>query len=169
MRKLILPLVMALSLCSCKNNADLFNGEYSFKTSGNIQLSMNDGRLKDFELTDELGTLQIERLYKDSNDSVIILKNVFGGGVEVVKAAAYGDSLVLSPYTKTMEIVLNEAADHPATLDVYRADVMVSGNGYMYGNCIVIHEKYDGILFADGMEAGTLDSGDIVTVARRNE
>lgn len=161
MKKWINIAAVLLLLCSCSKNADLFDGDYSYKTSGSVSVTLGTSGMIDVPLSSEIGTMTIERLYKERDDSVLIIKNKFSGGVTIMKAASAGDSLVLAPYYKSFDMLVGTTR--------YAVSVKVTGVGYLYNKSLVINEVYDGSLTTDNVPAGILHGDDIITVGQRND
>lgn len=161
MKKLFGIAFFSLLLCSCSKNADLFGGDYSYKTSGSVSVTLGTSGKMDIHLSNEIGTMTIERLYKDRDDSVLIIKNKFSGGVTVMKAASLGDSLVLVPYYKSFDLLIGS--------NNYAVNVKVTGIGHLYNESLVFKEVYDGSLTADNIPAGVINGNDIITVGQRND
>lgn len=162
--KVLLCALLALLFVSCKHDADLYDGDYSYKTSGTVKVSLGDGSAMDVSLDDVIGQMYIEMLHSGKNDSVLIIMNEFGGEVNVIKAKVEGDSLTIVPYAKTFGMhVLNAG---------FEASVQVYGTGNIYGDSkVILRETYSGTVSSTSslsQQSGTIDGEGIVTVAIRN-
>ena len=81
----IITLICLISLASChKSGMNLFRGEYSIKTSGNVTLNQikNEGDTTqpvNFEaaLPNDIGQMEISTLDKNA-DSVLVVMNIMG-------------------------------------------------------------------------------------------
>ncbi|HOH95931.1 MAG TPA: hypothetical protein PK638_01935, partial [Candidatus Enterocola sp.] len=70
--KTIATLIVCNLLFACQNGASLFSGNYSYKTSGNTSVKLNDTNNPIAIKMDEIGQMDIKALNKNHNDSIII-------------------------------------------------------------------------------------------------
>lgn len=156
--KLTAAVVCVLMMATGCTNQDvkLFTGEYTYKTSGNVDITLN-GNSFTHTLNNSIGQMDIVDLKQ--NDSVLIVKNEMSGSVQTLRAQVREDSLFLEPYSKELSVTLNG--------ETTIFDIQISGNGVIYDkNTIIINEVYDGE--AQGSVTGSLNGESIKTVAKRN-
>lgn len=168
MRKLALMALLPLLLISCKRDADVFTGDYTYKTSGVVELTNDSGSVSDLKLSDKVGSMSIKRLDKNSTDSVLVIKNELNGGVKVLRARSFGDSLSFKPYSTSFTVTLpgslTSRTTYTAEINVTRSEAMI------YDDRIVITEQYSGSVSSENAtDRYTLTGKDIITVATKND
>ncbi len=94
----IVGVIITLAVSSCqKEGIDLYEGNYSFKTSGTISVEKKSDSVNETEnlsITSEAGQMNI---LKKDDDSAIITMNVIGGDVFVLEAVVENNTLRLVP------------------------------------------------------------------------
>lgn len=160
MKKVSLITIIFLStLAGCKSDADIFKGDYSYKTSGTVYVEYNKSRVT-YNLDNQVGQLRIVEL--TGSDSVLLIKNPLKGEVETMRAKVAGDSIYIAPYKKQLSFFLTDSING-------NYDITVSGRGVMYDkNTIVLNENYYGIGIYDTTRI-QIYSENITTLAQRNE
>ena len=165
----IITLICLITLASCqKSGINLFRGDYSFKTSGNVTMNqiMHEGDTTqpvNFEvaLPNEIGQMEISTFDK-TNDSVLVVMNIMVGEVIVTHAFCDGDEIIFKDFTRStlMLSIGNEMS--------INSEVKVSASGKMFeNNTIVIDMKYDGKATVDERDY-IIHGDDIRMVASRN-
>ncbi|MGM9787570.1 MAG: hypothetical protein ACI3ZF_01545 [Candidatus Cryptobacteroides sp.] len=179
----IAALIAIGSLQSCsKYSASSLSGTYSYKKTGNIEVSLPSRYLnlnqEDISLN-EIGSLDIRKMA--DTDSVILLFNPSGDKIYHSKAYIQGDSLKFEDfhreiefYIDTLRIIHKEIAidtlilsynDTVKTSVKDKADIIYSGFGLLYDELIKIDlsckgesEQYKAILSGE----------DINIIAKKN-
>lgn len=157
MKKASLIMIALLpALSACRNDADLFKGDYSYKTSGTVYIT--DGSTQQtYQLSNEIGQLRIVGL--SSADSVLIIKSALSGSVETMRAKVTNDSIFIAPYQKSLSIVMTNSVDGDY-------DITVDGCGVMYDdNTIILTQNY----YNDQTNQIQISGENIITFAQRNE
>lgn len=159
---------MALTSCQ-KAGINLFAGDYSYKTTGNVSVQRQPDLLNpqqvpatyDLELPTTLGQLQIATLDR-KNDSVVVIFNQLNGDVLVTHARCDGDLITLR---KFQHEALSLTVD--ANLDL-KFPVTISGYGHIYDQeTIVFSLDYKGKAKLGNLTYN-LKGKDIKMVAYRN-
>lgn len=151
--------ILALAFTSCQNDAKIFAGSYSYKTSGKVILTTGTTEVP-YQLTNKIGQLKVIDFKSTNNDSVLLVMNEMGGGVTTIRAKVVKDSIFITPYTRSTFLLLGDSIQGDFTINV-------TGKGVMYNKFIIWNEVYEGRLDNDTIE--TMIHGDnILTVAERN-
>lgn len=155
----LITIIFLATLVGCKKDADIFKGDYSYKTSGTVYIEYGGSRIT-YNLDNQIGQLRIVKL--SSNDSILIIKNPLKGEVETLHAKVSDDSIFVAPYQKNLSFFLTDSING-------NYNITVSGNGVMYDkNTIVLNENYYGIGVYDTAQI-QIYSDIITTFAQRNE
>lgn len=160
-----------LTLASCKKSGvNLFAGDYSFKTSGEISITattqIDDNNVTipaslDVTLSNNIGQMNISVSDK-KNDEVIVVINYMDDDVIVTTGTCDGDRIVLEPFQHD---VLPVSVSSLFTNDY---SIKVGGEGRIYdGNMIVLDMSYSGKA-SIGSVKYTIRDKDIKMVAYRN-
>ena len=167
-------LVIIALLTSCrKEDSWYFSGNYSFKTSGMIQVRGKDipqTLPQDFtvDLITESGQMDITTV-NSGNGEMVITMNVTGGDLLVYYATVKGDDIVLTPEKRKMSFTIpwldSEGKITERKIDT---DVTVSGEGKRYDNIILLSFRYDGTFTVDGKTVYEIYDSDINCRAKRN-
>lgn len=157
MKKTMIYAAVLLGLCSC-NQAKIFSGDYSYKTTGMVTLVPNDTTSIEHEIK-HIGTLSVVDLKSSDKDSILLIFNELGGSLTTVRAKVDDDSVWLTPYTKTISL-----QDGLLTVD---GEVTVMGRGVRYDDIIMLDEVYDGVIVSDTTNI-KIHGEHISTVANRN-
>lgn len=139
--------VFALAAVSCvKEGTSRFEGNWSFKTSGTVQLSSAasgdaaDGgavsETRTASILTESGQMDIVTVDKTSGQMVVTM-NVLGGDAVVMDAVATGRTIDITPFTRKAAIVMADMINA-------HADVTVSGTGVRYDDIIIFDLVYEG-------------------------
>lgn len=158
--------VLLLSgICSCtKDGADLYNGYYSFKTSGTLNVTREypDEELESdnttLPLTAESGQLNILRV----NDTDVILAfNILGGDAIVMNGTVNSDNEIELEKSKRI-ITVKDGAINP------QFTVTVSGSGIRYDNVIIFNLTYSGN-GSSTLRNYTITASNVQCIAKLNE
>lgn len=165
----IITLICLISLASChKSGMNLFRGEYSIKTSGNVTLNqiMHEGDTTqpvnyEAALPNDIGQMEISTLDKNA-DSVLVVMNIMGGEVIVAHASCDGDKIIFKDFKRnTLMFSVGDEIN-------INTEVKVSASGKMFeDNTIVIDMNYDGEATIDERDY-KIHGNDIRMVANRN-
>lgn len=171
MRKISLVLlttIIAISLSSCeKNHTKAFVGDYTFKTSGSIEL-ITDNTSNIINLTNKIGQLNIIDI--GDNSKVMVVKDILGGEVYTYEATCNDDEIFFDPITTDKEITLASAI---GTLEITSV-----ATGKLYfdkkekRNKIIIKEEITGHFkgsINDNETNGYIKNSDVTTVATLNK
>lgn len=160
---LTLCCLMVLSACQ-KKNAQLFRGDYSFKTSGNVtakRVNTSDSAEFNITLNNEIGQLQIASLNK-KHDSLVVVMNYMNGDVVVTHACCQGQNISLKEFKHNS---LKVSFD--GNIDML-CEVNVNANGTMYDeNTLILNMTYNGVASVENLKYN-LYGDDIKMVATRN-
>ena len=155
----VLLALLAILLVSCQNDAKLFSGSYSYKTSGKVILQSGTNEAN-YQLTNKIGQLKVITIKSTNNDSVLLVMNEMGGSIVTLRAKVLEDSIFITPYTRSTFLLLGDSIQGNFTINI-------TGNGIMYDKFIILNEIYDGKLDNDSTET-TIHGDNILTVAERN-
>ncbi len=155
----VLLALLAILFASCQNDAKLFSGSYSYKTSGKVILQSETSEAS-YQLTNKIGQLKVITIKSANNDSVLLVMNEMGGSVITLRAKVLEDSIFITPYTRSTFLLLGDSIQGNFTINI-------TGNGIMYDKFIILNEIYDGKLDNDSTET-TIHGDNILTVAERN-
>lgn len=144
-----------LSFCSCeKEGVKLFDGNYSFKTSGILTIERTakdfpDGnRTFKLPLTSESGQMNI---IKTGDNSVIVTMNIVGGDALVFNGKAEGKVLTLDPAvrflsfrdganTVSLEITVSGTAEKHDDVAIFTLEYTGGGETTLYDYKILASE-----------------------------
>lgn len=155
---LILSLSTLIIICtSChKIEVNNFAGTYSYKTTGNVDISTDNLSLN-HSLANEIGTMYILKNKSSDTYDVTIIMNEVGGGVYTAYGDIDGNEIKIASYERPLDLKLIP--------DIGR-EVMVScqGKGVLKDGVLVIKQTYSTM-------NGSVDvfGKDITTVAEQNE
>lgn len=172
--KKILPILICflVAMTSChKSGVNLFSGDYSFKTSGEISIkaqaiidSININIPAEFNanLSNEIGQLNISVSDKESNEVVVVI-NYLNGDVVVTTGTCDGNHIELDEFRRnTLPASIN------TSLTISSTYITVGGSGQMYDdNMIVFDMKYKGTVKIGSVTYNLTDKN-IKMVAYRN-
>lgn len=163
--KIFAAAMMVCAAASCsKEGAELFEGSWSFKTSGTVSLVPvgPDGtplaEAVTLPLKSESGQMTV---VGTGDDEMILTMNIIAGDVYVFDAEAHEDEFVLEAEPKVVGVTVS------ADETVYAA-VQASGEGERYGDMIIIEWDYTGGSVMDGLTYVITDSR-VETVAKLND
>lgn len=172
MKKTIFALVcILLALSSCqKKGVNLFVGDYSFKTSGEVSISAeteveeNDLPIPaslNIDLSNEIGQLNISAADK-SNNQVIVVINYTNGDVITTTGTCNGKTITLDEFKRNILPV------SISTLLTNSNDIKVGGTGTMYDEDMIVFDMdYSGKV-AIGSVTFKINDRDVRMVAYRN-
>ena len=149
MKRICLILISLLALTSChKNGVNLFVGDYSFKTSGEVSITaqavidnsnITIPAVLNASLGDDIGQLNISVSDKDA-DEVIAVINYMNGDVITTTGTCDGNTIKLNDFQRnTLPLSINVLLSGISTY------ITVSATGQMYDdNMIVFDVTLDG-------------------------
>lgn len=156
--------LFALSSCQ-KKGINLFRGDYSFKTSGNVtakRADVSNPAIFNVILDNEIGQLNIAKL-DGSRDSLVVVMNYLNGEVIVTHAYCKGKEIFLKKFKRdalklSFEGYLNLGCE-----------VEVTAKGTMYDeNTLVLDMIYEGETIMMANLVYDIYGDDIKMVANRN-
>lgn len=170
MKKTILILICLIALTSCqKSGINLFVGDYSFKTSGEISITAegeingNDINIPaslDVTLANDIGQLNISTSDKD-NDQVIVVINYLNGDVVVTTGTCDGKTIELDSYQRDVLPVSVSAM-------FYDPSIKISGTGQMYDDNMIVFDMHYKGKATIGSVTYKIKDKDVKMVAYRN-
>lgn len=152
MKKILFACLLAITtatLCSChKSGVNLFSGEYSFKTSGEISITaqavIDDENITvpavlNASLSNDIGQLNIA-ISDKKNDEVVVVINYLNGDVVTTTGFCDGKTIELDDYQRnTLPVSVNTLFSANSTY------ITVSATGHMYDdNMIIFDMNYNG-------------------------
>ena len=171
MKKTILFLSCLLALTSChKSGVNLFVGDYSFKTSGEVSImaeadiddnNVNIPAALNVSLSTDIGQLNISP-YDKKNDKVIVIINYLNGDVITTTGTCDGKTIELDEYRRsTLPVSLS-------TLFSNNHDIRVSGIGHIYDDDMIVFDMTYNGKATIGTVTFKIKDKDIQMVAYRN-
>lgn len=164
---MVILALMALSSCG-KKGVNLFVGDYSFKTSGELAFTMSSGyggidlpASLNVSMSTDIGQLNISASDK-KNDEVVVVINYFNGDVVVTTGTCNGNTIVLDAYQRSALPVT------VTTLMNTTPSITVSGTGQMFDDDMIVFDMtYNGSVTL-GETTYRVKDKDIKMVAYRN-
>ena len=158
-----LLMLSCLFLSSCqKEGVKVFKGDYTYKTSGKITVSIG-GIPNPVNLLNKTGQMDIIDIGEE--DRVMVVKTSLTGNVTSGYATIDGDQIAFDPVTFNETLIL--------LVENGTATITSRASGKIYDdNTIIINETYDGTFAGQGSflnVTGTISSDSVLTVAERNE
>lgn len=158
----VLAAAIAVALCACaKVGISLFQGEYSFKSSGSIEVQGEDCNYT-LKTANEIGQIHINQAY---DGTVKVSMNVIGGGVTVFDARVSDTAIILVSRTRTVHLSPELGPDFLTGFD---AELTMGGIGRKSGKDIIFDFEYSGKVDALLIK-GTVTRSSVECVASRNE
>lgn len=127
MKKIGLIVLLGLVLAGCQTEVKRLEGTYSYKTSGKAVISDNDST-RTVVLKDETGAMEI---IGQQGDNVLLTFNQLAGSAYTTTGVLRDSILSLDAFDR----VINHEKNY---------DIVVSGQGHVYGNTIVFDLQYTG-------------------------
>lgn len=158
----VLSAAVMFALCACnKEGVSLFRGEYSFKSSGNIEVR---GEEENYTLrtATEIGQMHINPA---QDGSIKVSMNVIGGDVMVFDAKVSKTTITLLPRTRTVHL---SPETGPDILTGFDATLTMEGTGRKSGRDIIFNFEYSGDVDAL-LVKGTVSRSAVECVASLNE
>jgi len=170
----VMAAVSALASCT-KEGAPLFRGNYSFKTSGTVEVAATGtvtslgGNTSDIDeqlsidLATEQGQMDIIATSAKEGDMIITM-NVLGGDVYTTTALAEGDELSIEPFDRKIAVVVRK--------NTITIPVTVSGTAHRYDNTVIFTLEYEGEADFEGDNVeihAEITGSDVRCVAKLNE
>lgn len=158
-----LLMLSCLFLSSCqKEGVKVFKGDYTYKTSGKITVSIG-GIPNPVNLLNKTGQMDIIDIGEE--DRVMVVKTSLTGNVTSGYATIDGDQIAFDPVTFNETLIL--------LVENGTATITSRASGKIYDdNTIIINETYDGTFAGQGSflnVTGTISGDSVLTVAERNE
>lgn len=167
---LYFSLLCLVALTSChKSGVNLFVGDYSFKTSGEISIKaeaeINDNDITipaslDVSLINDIGQLNISVSDK-RNDEVIVVINYLNGDVVVTTGTCDGNIIDLDEYQRNVLPV-------SVSTMFYDPSIKVSGTGQMYDDNMIVFDMHYKGKATIGSVTYKIKDKDVKMVAYRN-
>lgn len=143
---------------SCtKEGAARFEGNYTFKTGGSIEVAPGSGTVPSTDsgtgqeevatgtqtvlLTSESGQMDILTVDKGAGDMIVTM-NIIGGTIVTFDAKADGEILTLEPVSRRISFPVSPSATGGITQPY--ADVVVEGYGEKFDNVVLFRLSYTG-------------------------
>lgn len=159
-RLLSTAVVALLLFVGCQSPVTPYLGDYSYKTSGRIEIAYDTVTLS-HTLSDKIGQMDIHD--RQNGDTMLIVMNEMNGNVHYLQAVAGETGFAIVPYTRHVNL------KGIAALLNNEAEVTVTGSGNMYDDrTILIEESYEGHFSIGDSINGTITGNNILTVAKRN-
>lgn len=158
----VMLLAAVLSSCSEKEGVALFEGNYSFKTSGTLEVEKkqdSETSTLSLSLTPESGQMNI---VKDSGDEAIITMNIIGGDALVLSAETSTDSKMLTLKPTSRQIKVTKG------LSSVTFDCTVSGYAKKYDDMLIFTLTYAG-QGSTSLYDYTITGSDVKCVAKVNK
>lgn len=164
--------VLSLTLLSCQRESMKITGDYSYKLSGEVAITDEDGVVT-YHLVHRNGQMNILK-DKSQKGSYTITMNEMNGGCYTIPAKLDGDNLTLDSHTFSTNILSSgglpdidpdiDFDDDEITSGVYR--VTASGNGVRNGEMLILREQWTGHL--SGNARVRLQGAEMNIIAEKN-
>ena len=172
MKKTIFILLSLLALTSChKSGINLFSGDYSFKTSGEVSITAQAvidssniliPAVLNASLSNDIGQMNI-CVSDRKHDEVIVVINYLNGDVITTTGTCDGKTIELDEFQRnTLPLSLNVMLSPNSTY------VTVSGSGQMYDDNMIVFDMYLNGRATIGSVKYKLKDNNIKMVAYRN-
>lgn len=152
MKNILFPLIAScvlLSGCS-KTGPELYEGNYSFKTGGYVEITGKYIPFGDSEPRDTVFVRHIQNesgqmhVVQGNNGKLKVTMNITGGAPVVFDATATDDAITLAPVERSMSVYSDVSDILPDT----SLPLSIGGTGQRYQNMIIfdleINGKYEG-------------------------
>lgn len=171
MKKTSLIIICLIILTSChKSGVNLFVGDYSFKTSGEISITAQAvidssnviiPAVMNVNISNDIGQLNINVSDKNNNE-VIVVMNYLNGDVIVTTGTCEGETIELDEFQRnTLPVSINTPLSASSTY------LTVSAKGQMYDDMIIFDMTYKGRATI-GSVTYKINDKDVKMVAYRN-
>lgn len=169
-------LAILFSAVSCsKEGCQLFRGNYSFKTSGSLDVHVTGTYTNLLDETTDIDeqlsvTLATEQGQMDvmttsaKEGMMVITMNVLAGDVYVADAEADGSKLSLEPFDRKVNVMVRD--------NVIQVPVSVSGMAGRYEDTVIYELQYEGSADYSGNSLDIhleITSSDVCCVAKLNK
>lgn len=144
MKKQFVFLVLSLCLLtSCHRQQKDFLGDYSYKISGEVTITDEDGVVT-YRLVNKSGQMNIlPDKTASSSDRVIVTMNEMAGGCYSIPARVSEDAIVFEPYEFCTNIISTENV--PDALESSLSYLISSqGSGFLNGKILLVEETWSG-------------------------
>ena len=162
--------ILLLTLFSCQRGLKQFTGDYSYKLSGEVQLTDADGTVS-YRLIHRNGQMNILR-DKSRKSAYIVTMNEMNGSCYTMNAELNGDHLQINQHEFATNILstnglpdldIDLGQDEDPSI-VYR--VTASGEGNRNGDILIITEVWNG--HQSGETHSRLYGSEMTIIAERN-
>lgn len=169
MKKILFPICVCLIfiLASCDREVKQFTGDYSYKLSGEVAITDDEGDVS-YHLIHKTGQMNILRdKNSDNENAVIVTMNEMNGSAYTIHATISDNAIVFNPYEFNTNILTTEGTSVLGQNNnslVYR--ISATGQGYLNDDILVIDEEWSGV--QSGNHAVTLSGPQMTILAERN-
>lgn len=170
MKRIIFALLLVISissLTSChKGGINLFAGDYSFKTSGEVFISAQSGTnvvpaMLNINLANSVGQLNISAA-NDKSDNVVVVINNLNGDVFTTTGSCEGKDIIIDEFECTT------LPFSVTTLFTGDFKIKVSAIGQMYDDNMIVFDVFCNGSASIGSVTYKVKDKDIKMVAYRN-
>ncbi|MBO4503972.1 MAG: hypothetical protein J5730_04065 [Bacteroidales bacterium] len=164
---IICTLATAMLLCnlSCQRGVRSLLGDYSYKISGEVTLTNEDGEVTHL-MVNKRGQMNILR-DRLSEGRVTITLNESTGGAYYCSALVKGDSLIVDQYTFSTNILTSDNINPLQENSSLVFSIIASGKGIHNGDIIMIEEQWSGMQSSN--DAQRLEGRKMLLLAEKNE
>jgi len=161
-----LACILSLTLLSCQRESRQIVGDYSYKLSGEVAITGEDGDVT-YHLIHRNGQMNILKDRSQDNEYIITMNEMNGSGY-TLSANQSDDELLIAPHTFTTTVITSDGIslidlDNSATI-VYR--VTASGSGKKSDDILIIKEHWQGE--QSGNPTVRLSAPEITIIAEKN-
>ena len=164
--------VLSLTLLSCQRESIKITGDYSYKLSGEVAITGEDGEVT-YHLIHRNGQMNILK-DKSQKGKYIITMNEMNGGCYTIMAGIEDDNVTLDPHTFSTNILSSSGLpdidpdinfnDDDISSGVYR--ITASGNGVRNGEMLILREQWNG--YQSGNQLVRLNGMEMNIIAEKN-
>ncbi|MCQ2143345.1 MAG: hypothetical protein MJY56_04685 [Bacteroidales bacterium] len=179
MKKYLIAIVCCLMALSCaREGTRLYTGSYSFKTSGTITVTGDDGDDLVISLPTESGLMDIVEVDREAS-TMIVTMNILGGDLVVFDAVAKDGMIELKP-SKRHTTLTYAGIDTDNIFDIEgiedinlekktcEADLSIYAEGKKYDDIIIFDFVYNGSIEFDGEDTYKIKESDVKCRAKLN-
>ena len=153
---IICTLATAMLLCcvSCQRGTRSLLGDYSYKISGEVTISSDDGEVTHL-MVNKRGQMNILRDHI-SDGHVTITLNESTGGAYYCSALVKGDSLIVEPHSFSTNIITGDNINPLQENSSLVFSIVASGKGIHNGDILLIEEQWSGTQGAQRLEGSKM-------------
>lgn len=153
---IILFTIILFSSCK-KNEVKPFIGNYTYQTSGTITIGTDTSDIT-IPILNSMGQLDIIDI--DEDNKVLAIKTSLKGDITQINANIEPSKIIFPLHLRNESFQFGQ-------YNLGELSIGVDGKGTLYGDKIVINEKYHGSITSQYL-SGVIKDSDITTVAKRN-